>query len=167
MIEKNDREHFIGVEESIKDNEDWYILDVDGAVFRKFLLVLPKKSKVNRNDNNQIEIETTRFVLMMNVEFDRTNTVLPSGYREHYLGITGFEMHLANVVYDVKIHLSVKLKYQSLFTRSGWEEYKWLDSFIDSFTKSFSKDHYFNDINWKTAYTVIKSLKENNNFMKV
>lgn len=163
----NDREHFIGVEESIKDNEDWYILDVDGAVFRKFMLVLPKMSEVNRNDNNQIEIKTKRFVLKMNVEFDRTNTVLPTGYREHYLGITGFEMHLANVDYDVKIQLSVELKHQSLFTRSGWEEYEWLDSFIDSFTKSFSKDHYFNDINWKTAYTIIRGLKEKSDIAKV
>jgi hypothetical protein len=48
----HDREHFIGIEETLGDDEDWYILDVDGATFRKFLLILPSKSEVSRINNN-------------------------------------------------------------------------------------------------------------------
>jgi hypothetical protein len=163
----HDREHFIGIEETLRDDEDWHILDVDGALFRKFLLVLPRKSEVQRTHNKQIVIKTKRFILEMNVEFDRTNTTLPEGYLEHYLGINGFDEYLINVVYDVKIHISVNLKYRSLFSRTGWEDFKWIDSFIDKLNQSFSKEQYFHDINWNTAYTIIRSLKKKADKMRV
>jgi hypothetical protein len=95
----------------------------------------------------------------MEVEFDRTNTTLPDGFLEHYLGIHGFEEYISNVVYDVKIHISVNFKLPSLFSRLGWEDYNWIDSFLSTLDKSFSKDQYFKDINWDTAHTIIKSLK--------
>lgn len=157
----HDREHFIGIEDSLRQDDELFVLDVNGAVFRKFLLVLPHKSRVQRINSSQICIETKRFLIDMEVEFDRTNTNLPRGYLEYYLGIYGYEEYLTNVVYDVKIHIQVNFKIRAFFTPSGWEDFKWIDSFMQSLNQSFSKDQYFKEINWNTAYTVLQGLVKN------
>ncbi len=153
-----DRENFIGIEETIEEDSVPFILEANGAVYRKFLLVLPYKSIVQKKDN-EIIIKTRRFTLNMNVLFDGCNTSLPEGFLEHFLSIEGFYNFLSNVIYSVNIKISVKFKLSSIFSPYGWEDYNWIDSFLDRLNNDISKDEFFKRINWNTVYTIIKCMR--------
>ena len=58
-----DRAAFIDIEQE-NEEQEWYILDVEGGTFQKFSLVLPYKSKVIRTNKNEIEIKTTNLILI-------------------------------------------------------------------------------------------------------
>ena len=152
-----DRMAFQGLKEN-NEEEEWYILDVEGGTYRKFSLVLPYKSKVNRRNSGEIEIKTHKFNIIMKVNFDGCNDSLPDGFGEHYLSIHGFEDYLANVVYKVEFNFYIKFKVISLFSSFGWKDYNWIDSFLDSIDKSVTKESYFSKINWDTVSTLIKCL---------
>ncbi len=139
--------------------EDWYILDVDGGSYRKFNLVLPSKSKVFRTNENEIEIITHKFDIKMKINFDGCNTVLPTGFYEHYLSIYGFENYLANVAYSVEFIFQINFKIGSFFSTFGWEDYNWIDSFLNSFDKSVTEESFFDKINWSTTSTLLKCLR--------
>jgi len=156
-----DRAAFDGVKDEIKDEEEWYILDADGGSYRKFLLTLPYKSKVNRTDEGEIEIKTHKFNISMKVNFDGCNDVLPDGFGEHYLSIHGFEDYLANVVYQVEFKFYIKFRIISLFSSLGWKDYNWIDSFLDLMDKCVTKESFFYNIKWATAATLIKCLSKN------
>ncbi|HUW65254.1 MAG TPA: hypothetical protein VMW83_11305 [Spirochaetia bacterium] len=155
-----DRDSFLGVDETMNEDFEPYILEVNGTVFRKFVLVLPSNSVVQRIANNAIALKTKRFSLNLKVDFDGSNTILPNGFLENYLSILGLEDSLANVVYDVKVIISIKFKLWSILSRLGWEDYKWIDSFLGRLSKFLSKQQFFDDINWNTASTIIKCLNK-------
>lgn len=152
-----DREAFNGIYEMINQDEKTYILEVDGAIYRKFEMVLPFKSQIRR-DNNEILIQTRRFTISLKVKFDGTNTVLPYGFQEHYLSIYGFEDSLVNVIYDVEVVATVKFKLCSFFSLTGWNDYNWIDSFLGKLDESLSKTNFFERINWNIVYPIIKCL---------
>lgn len=154
-----DRMAFQGFEEE-NEEEEWYILDVEGGTYRKFSLVLPYKSKVSRTNNGEIEIKTNKFNIVMSVKFDGCNDVLPSGFKEDYLSIKGFEDSLANVVYRVEFNFKIQFKIMSLFSSFGWNDYNWIDSFLDSVYKAVTKEAFFTKINWDTVSTLLKCLNK-------
>lgn len=157
-----DREHFIGIDEEINDDDDYYILEVGGAIYRKFVLVLPAKSTVERVNNNEILIKTKRFEFHIKVDFDATNTTLPRGFKEKYLSIHGFEEDISNVVYNVEVEVQIKFKIGSVFSPFSWDDYNWIDTFLNKLDKSFSKEVFFENINWKAIYCAIKCIEETN-----
>lgn len=154
-----DRAAFIDIEQE-NEEQEWYILDVEGGTYQKFSLVLPHKSKVIRTNKNEIKIKNHKFDISMKVNFDGCNDVLPFGFMEYYLSIHGFENYLANVVYHVEFDLYVKFKITSLLSSFGWENYNWIDSFLDSIYHSVSKESFFSKINWNTIATLIKCLNK-------
>lgn len=156
-----DRAAFIDIEQE-NEEQEWYILDVEGGSYQKFNLVLPYKSKVIRTNKNVIEIRNRKFDISMKVDFDGCNDVLPSGFKEYYLSIHGFDNYLANVVYHVEFDLYVKFKITSFLTSLGWENYNWIDSFLNSIEQSVSKELFLSKINWNTIVTLIKCLKKSN-----
>lgn len=154
-----DRAAFLDIEEE-NEEEEWYILDVDGGTYKKFSLVLPYKSKVIRTNKGGIEIKTDKFNIIMEVKFDGCNDVLPAEFEEHYLSIYGFENSLANVVYQVEFKFYVKFKITSLFSSFGWKDYNWIDSFLNLIDNSVTKESFFSKINWNTVSTLIKCLNK-------
>lgn len=154
-----DRAAFQEIDEETEE-EVRCIVDVDGGSYRKFSLVLPYKSKVIRKNKGEIEIETHKFNIIMKVNFDGCNTVLPAGFEEHYLSIYGCENSLANVVYQVEFKFYVKFKITSLFSSLGWKDYNWIDSFLNLIDKSVTKESFFSKINWSIVATLIKCLNK-------
>lgn len=155
-----DRAAFDEVKDEVNEKE-WYVLDVAGGSYRKFSLVLPRKSKVSRTDTGKIEIKTHKFNISMEVDFDGCNDILPDGFGEHYLSIHGFQDYLANVVYKVEFKFCIKFKIISLFSSLGWKDYNWIDSFLDLMDKYASKEVFFDKIKWETVTTLIKCLNKN------
>lgn len=131
----------------------------NGINFREFELILPLKSKIKRLKENQIEIKTSRFSIILSVEFDGMNTSLPRGFLKHYLSL----VHALDYkVYKVCLSINIKFNYWSLLSLKGWDYYKWIDSFLKVLENDISKDKFFENINWESVFTIIQCSEKRN-----
>lgn len=124
----------------------------NGASYQKFDLVLPRKSKIKRLKENQIQIKTKRFTMVLSVEFEGTNTMLPNGFEEYYLSRDKFN---DISVFDFQVSVHMKFNIRSIFSIKGWEYYHWIDSFLKTLDDNISKQRFFEIINWESVLTVI------------
>jgi len=123
-----------------------------GELFKEFDLVLPKGSKVSKSNNCMI-IDTRRFNIIIEVDYGVFGTVLPRGFEKYYLGYNSYEDFYTN---EIQIKISVQFKKASLFSSSGWDYYEWIELFLEKVERNFSRNFFFNSINWKQIYTQIK-----------
>lgn len=121
----------------------------NGQLFDLFELILPKGSKVSRMGKNGLRIDTSRFGLLLQAEFDRSSTNFPSEFEELYLGRKFTEVH----PFLVRLRVQVDFKWWSIVTRTGWDYYEWLDSFLEKLENHFSFDHFIESSGWPTAHT--------------
>lgn len=126
-----------------------------GAFYSRFDLTLPKPSKIKRIDSKTITIETNRFIFKIAVDFERFGTVIPHEYLQHVLGHDARALH----AYQINVVFTVSFRFASLFLPGGWDYYRWVESFVESFDQKFSKERYFKDIAWESALTVIQYLE--------
>ncbi|MBP1640853.1 MAG: hypothetical protein H6Q17_2436 [Bacteroidetes bacterium] len=129
-----------------------YSMGGNGAVFKYFDFVLPKGSKVAKNED-YIEIDTKRFTIKIKVDYEGYGNVLPKGFEKYFLGFNPFEDVYAT---EIGIEVLVKFKFESLFYRNGWDYYEWIELFLEKVEKNFSQKNYFEAINWKQVYTQLK-----------
>lgn len=122
-----------------------------GASYQKFDLVLPRKSKISRGDNNSLQIQTNRFKMDITINFDGRHTFIAPGFITHYLDEDIFNIS----TFNVDIMVNVKLNFKSLFTIKGWEYYKWLDTFMNELEESISQRSFLNTIDWESNLTLI------------
>jgi hypothetical protein len=156
LFSKSMDERPMFAERNINDNnfigETVMAFGKNGATYQKFDLVLPRKSKVTRIKENQIEIKTRRFTMVLSVDFDGTNTVLPRGFEKYYLLRERFDDASA---YKVHIDVSIKFNLFSIFSMRSWGHYKWVDSFLKVLDESISQEKFFEMINWENVLTLI------------
>lgn len=124
------------------------------AYYKRFEFHLPSKSTVLRKGKNNIQIRTKRFNIEFDITFDGSITNLPRKFEKLYLKSENF---LELNSFSLEIEIQVKFKLLSIFYLSGWNYYKWIDSFLKSLEEGISKDVYFNKINWDTVLTLIES----------
>lgn len=137
-----------------------------GARYERFNLILPRNSTITRNDDGTIKIETSKFVLNFLVDFSTVGTNLPHKFEEFYLGLKDLDEYY---VYEVGIKIHTIFKILSLFSWSGWEYNKWIDSFINYLDLNFSKEQFIKDLNWSTVLTLIEviNIGESNKGLQV
>ena len=123
-----------------------------GALYNRFDLTLPKGANVRRGELNSIIIETKRFTLSITVDFSGFSAVLPWEYEHHILGIDPKK----HVDYKIDVELKVSFKPATLFLPGGWEYYRWIESFMETFEMDFSEEKHFTNIGWETTLTQIQ-----------
>ena len=124
-----------------------YAIGEGGALFDHFELMLPRGTTVSRIDPRSIQLKTNRFSMRVVVGFEGFNSVLPRKFEDLYLGrgiknVTGYQVDL-----DITVHFNP----WSLLSATGWEYYRWLDSFLDRIDTEFSFTRFLEDIGWETA----------------
>lgn len=127
-----------------------------GFKFEHFELILPKGSKITRENKNQIRIETPRINLSFKIDFNGFNTNLPIHFEEYYLGIKNFK---EVDFYQIDLYCGVEFKLKTFLTSSGWDYFTWVDTFIEALNKKMSKKAFLTEINWATTKTLIKVMK--------
>jgi hypothetical protein len=148
------------VEDSFREKgrgEVVYKYGSGGAIYDRFDLILPKGSSVRRAEDNKIGIETRKLRLSIAVQFEGLCTVLPRGFEKCYLRITD---PLDYISYTVNVDIQVSMKLGALLSATGWQYYRWIDSFLDETEKDLSKDAFFNLLNWESAFTIIQCLEQ-------
>jgi hypothetical protein len=128
----------------------------DGFRFEHFELTLPKGSKIKREKKNEIKIETPRINLTFKIDFKGFNSNLPVDFEKYYLGIDGRK---EITYYQLDIYCNIDFKLKTFITNSGWDYFTWIDTFIEKLEEDISKERFLEKINWKTAKTMIKVLK--------
>jgi hypothetical protein len=128
-----------------------------GAFFMLFSLVLPKESTVHRLGENKVEIATERFKVEITTDFKGDGTTLPdeSEFKKRYLSLKGDLLGRYHV-YEVGVVVTVHFGFGRLLTRTDWEYYRWIDSFLNKLDKRFSKKTFFKQIGWSFALTAAK-----------
>ncbi|HDR9096502.1 hypothetical protein QZM46_23580 [Burkholderia vietnamiensis] len=125
----------------------------DGLRFTKFDLILPSGATVARVSDGEVLIRAPKFNMNLRTRFDGYGSNLPAAFEELYLGSEKFT---DISTYKVNITVSVEFKFLALFTRSGWDYHRWLDSFLMRLEKDFSRHAFLRKINWDTALTVAR-----------
>jgi len=118
-----------------------------GAIYDEFELILPRAAKISRLDPSTILIRTKRFGMQIGVGFDGFGANLPSGFAKLYTG----HKHSDIEVFKIDLNIKIWFNWWSLLTNSGWEYYRWLDSFLDRMAQGFSFERFLLDIGWETA----------------
>lgn len=127
------------------------------AIYERFNLVLPKESIVRRINKNNIQIETKRCTINIEVCFDGIGAMIPFSYKNYYL-----DLHESDdvVEFQVVVEIKVYFKLLTFFSRTGWEYYQWVDSFLESLNEYISQQTFFENIGWNFAWTVIKYIDQ-------
>lgn len=131
-----------------------YAVGKGGALYNRFELVLPEKSKMSLSGDGEIEISTNRFCLLITVDFTKMCMLVPN---EFYQFIIGLDKKPKDVTeFEVQVRIDVTFKPGSFLSSKGWEYYYWIDSFLDEFEKNFSIDAFFDSIGWNESLTMMQ-----------
>ena len=125
-----------------------------GAIYERFDLVLPEKSKIYRKNKNEIAIETPLLKITITCLFGGFGTVLPSGFHHYYLGINDSMRNYNDYQFHVEVVVNFKTK--ALFSKEKETYYAWIDSFLDMLANYMGKEEFFKRINWDSVYTMIR-----------
>lgn len=142
----------------VKVGETVAAFAVNGAVYRRFDLVLPLGTKVKRLGRHHISIETDRFSLGIKTVVD-DEMDLPEGFEDYYLKLQG-PASMRYAAFEVKLEITVRFKVKNFFLKNKWEYFHWLDSFFERLNSNFSKDSFFEKINWYSAFTILQYLHQ-------
>lgn len=127
-----------------RNNEVIYCHGKNKSIYNRFELVLPRKSKVERCDSNNLVVKTPRFEMKIKSVFSGVNTVLPYRFPELYMN----KNRLSIDAYEIELEIDIKFKMFAMFTRKGWIYYDWLDSYLSQIEDEFSFEVFKKDIGW-------------------
>lgn len=129
----------------------------DGVMYEKFEITLPIKSKILLKEKDTLVINTPRFELELKTIFEGTGGFeMHSEILKYYFG---FQDAKKIVSYNIRFEISVRFNSISLFTKSGWLYYNWIDSLLDSLNEEISFESFCESINWKTISTFLQVKK--------
>lgn len=162
--EMSNRSAFVEDEDKISIgilcNDEICVSYRNGAYYRKFDLQLPKGTKVYKNNNNSIIIDTKLFVLTIECLYEGFSTVVSRNFYEHYLGLSSI---LDYHCHQFNINVNVKYKWSSIFKINDWKYYNWLDEYMHSLEHYCDKETFLKDISWKSNEAMIRILNNMNN----
>lgn len=127
----------------------------DGALYDKFELILPASSTLRRLSEDSFEIDTSRFRLIVKVDFQGVNSFVPFEFHRYFLNMDAHDPMMIND-YEIRVNFDVFFKPGAFLSASGWNYYLWIDSFLRKFENIFEKSSFFDSIGWESALTVIR-----------
>ncbi len=129
----------------------------NGAMYKNFDLVLPKKSVLEKNKDS-IMIRTNRFTMKIRMHVGGINTYIPWEFCKIYLGLNVGDY----LTFATYCHIDINFRFGALFKPLGWKYYKWVDSFITELEEDFGQHNFFDHkIAWDKTHVIVKSLLAN------
>ncbi len=123
--------------------------------FTQFDVTVPAGGKIRRLKPNCIEIETPAFRLTLDVAATNYTVKLPQNFARLYLG----EAIAKDVQYfQVKLKVQAQFNGASLLTQDGWEDYAWLNAFLEELDEDFSRQAFLRQIEWQRTTAVARVL---------
>lgn len=160
--EMKNRDAFLEDSDSSDQQNIVYAYSKNGALYNRFEMQLPKGTKIYKDKNNTIVINTKLFILKIEYLYGGFSTVLDNEFYEYYLGKT-FDTTLNT--YEFNINLSVKYKWTSILKLYDWKYYNWLDEYVYKLQHYCNKNTFLNDIGWnqiKSGIQIYKNINKKN-----
>jgi len=123
----------------------------DGSYYKKFKLILPRETTIERPALGCIELKNARFKLKIKIKYENYNYNLPDGFEQAYIGVAPAEI----TTKKVKLEIENEVNLVSLLNFKNWQYYSWLDSFIEELYNQFSFEEFLTQINWSTVSTLL------------
>ena len=130
----------------------------DGSVFSRFDLILPHGSSVHASSDGGITIETRRLSLTIKATYTETSASPSHAFVEQYIKVPYSSIASRNVI----ISMSGRVKPFSLLTSSGWQYYRWLDSFRRRLQLTCDFESFQKAINWRIVETFLQTISDKN-----
>lgn len=121
-------------------------------IYNKFQMVLPKGSKVKRLPDHKIIIETKKLKMILAVKYETCLLAPDLLFSYYYLGNRDL---LERYFYEIQIDMQISVKWHALLSSTGWEYYRWVDSFFNKIEKMVSKTAFFDSIHWENSLTYL------------
>lgn len=125
-----------------------------GAIYNRFELALPEKSKLRRLEDGEIEIRTNRFCILLSVDLSKIPTYVPNEFYQFILALDKKPKDVTE--FEVEVRIGVTFKPGAFLSSKGWEYYYWIDSFLNEYEKSFSIDAFLDSIGWNESLTMMQ-----------
>ena len=138
------------------ENTIVYMMGDNGALYQRFSLIIPKGSKVYRESENTVVVDTKIFTLKHRVVFEGFSTYVERDFYTHYLH-TPNDDGFHNWQFDIEVE--VIYKFIALFKPWDWKYYNWLDEYLRNLSSYCDIETFYEDIGWKEAKTVLRILK--------
>ena len=119
-----------------------------------FYLILPKNSRIYRNKDGQVVVETDKFSMSIEAYFGGINILIPSSFHKYYLSID--KENVDDFTIGASIFVFMKLR--MLLSFSGLKYYQWIDTFLDQIDQNMSQDRFFKSIDWNSVSMIIRHL---------
>jgi hypothetical protein len=141
-------------EGAVSANKTYWMFS-NGCIYNYLELVLPKNSRINKDGEEKIKIETPRFSIGFDIEFHGINTNLPQDFEKLFLNVDKFE---DVTTYDVGLGIEIKFKPLAFLTMSGWKYFAWVDTLVSDIKEGFSQSEYLRCLNWDSNLTLLKMM---------
>ena len=124
-------------------------MEVMGAMYTRFDLILPKGTKIKRPDLGILELENDHVALMLYIDYQGYSANLPPDFEEAFLGVPRHSIQplLVNVFLTTKIKTSALLRWKS------WRYYQWIDSFAERLREFSQFSQFLEKIDWEATIT--------------
>lgn len=121
----------------------------DGSVYEKFDLMLPVGTNVSRSDDGGLVLDSKRVELSIRCIYEGFAENTPMYFEEGYLGISSESIDTLKL----EVVVETKIRLRALLTVSGWQTFKWIDSFPDKLVRYADFQYFKEKIGWNTAFT--------------
>lgn len=138
------------------EGELYALYGSDGSMYSRFDLVLPKGTTIQHSEINSIKIETKRLSIELIAKYSKSTAVVGNAFLANYVGREPRSV----VCRKLPIILRCKIKPLSLITSSGWQYYRWLDSFRERLKSAFDFPTFQKDIHWQVIEPLLFSMRD-------
>ena len=142
-------------------DDDWQVVmatAADGALYRRFELVLPEGWRVGRS-GDQIEFDAKRFTLRIKADCQGFGENLPLPYIPEYLGLGSSEGGIGYDTFGVTVEIEIAPRRAWLVGPRGWKYYRWIDDWVADLRPQIDKDAYLDRIGFTTAATTLQMVR--------
>lgn len=133
------------------DGEIHSLWSSDGAIYKRFDLVLPKNSKVTIPEEKTIRLETKRLIVEIKVGYPGMSANTPRLFEGAYLKIPADEIDTRYLIVGVK----GRIKPLALLSSKGWADYQWIDSFRERVRSEWDFEEFLRRINWTSIEALL------------
>lgn len=130
------------------ENNVVYCYGKDNAIYDKFELLLPQKSRISRS-NNTVIIRHPYFNLKITPAFTGFGEVLPKGFEERYI-----KCNFKADCYKVWIGIELRFTWRAMFMNKE-QYYGWIDEYIEALNKYASFKYFTELIQWDMMNAIL------------
>jgi hypothetical protein len=121
----------------------------DGTYYKNLILTLPKKTKVFKDTEGGLILDSNKFKVRINVINENYSYVLPEGFLELYMKASEENVDIQTLILEIE----AKIKPFAYFFTKWWKLNNWFDVFFFDLLDKCSFESFIERIAWDERIT--------------